>query len=465
MKIVKLEAQNIKRLKAVTIEPDGSLIVIGGNNGQGKSSTLDAIEYALGGKSAVCEVPIREGERSAKTVLDLEDIIVTRTFSPTGGTLTVTSKDATEPPLKSPQAVLDALVGRLSFDPLSFATMRDDARLSTLKDVVGLDFSELDQKRQTAFDERTQINREGKALKARFDEAGSFPAAPTDEVSVAGLMAELETAQEHNKANDEIVDSRDRAQISREIASTAVDELEKKLHEAKHCLETTEATLAEKQALLADITRADEQVVRDKIASAETVNSQVRANKQREEIDSGLVAKKTISQCLSDDIAAIDKQKSDAMSGAKFPIEGLSFDENGVLYEGLPFDQASDAKKLRVSVAMGIAMNPKLKVLLIRNGSLLDEDNMRMVAEMAAENDAQVWLERVGKGKECSVIIEDGMVEEEPDAANDIDVKTAEPFAGHADEDEYPDGDGRIDEDDYEQTRQDQADDERGLTS
>jgi alpha-D-ribose 1-methylphosphonate 5-triphosphate synthase subunit PhnL len=115
---------------------------------------------------------------------------------------------------------------------------------------------------------------------------------------------------------------------------------------------------------------------------------------------------------LTEKLEAIEKQKAELLAKAPFPVPGLAFDDSGVLYQGIPFAQASGAEQLRVSVAMGIAMNPTLKVLLIRDGSLLDETNLEMIAQMAAEADAQVWLERVGKGDEVSVVIEDGEVSE-----------------------------------------------------
>jgi hypothetical protein len=95
------------------------------------------------------------------------------------------------------------------------------------------------------------------------------------------------------------------------------------------------------------------------------------------------------------------------------PIEGLALNEEGVTFNDLPFSQCSSAEQLRISVAMGLALNPKLKVLLIRDGSLLDEESMKALAEQAAAADAQVWLERVGDKDKCAVIIEDGAVKEE----------------------------------------------------
>jgi len=96
---------------------------------------------------------------------------------------------------------------------------------------------------------------------------------------------------------------------------------------------------------------------------------------------------------------------------SKLPIQGLTFDSDTLYYNDIPFtDQSSSAEQLRVSVAMGFAINPQLKILLIRDGSLLDSDNLKMIAEMAEKEGGQLWVERVGEGKECQVIIEDGKV-------------------------------------------------------
>jgi len=416
MKIVKLEAENIKRLKAVTIEPDGNLVVIGGDNEEGKSSTLDSIAYAMAGKSAICDEPVNRKAKKAKVVCDLGDLVVTRTFTKTGGgTLVVANAEGAR--YQSPQGMLDALVGKLSFDPLAFATMDPKMRLETLKNLVGLDFTDLDERRKTTFAERTAVNREVKELKARFDATESFPDAPKDEVSVAGLMTELEERQSHNRDNqhtrrnlehlelnmprfDEIHD-----EIAAKIAKLQSELKENAAAQARVCAE-----LDERRKAVAALKDANEQETKDQISDAENINAKVRANAGRIKLQQRYKDKRAAADELTGLLETIDAEKAEKLGAAQFPVPDLSFDETGVTYQDIPFGQASDAGKLRVSVAMGIAMNPKLKVLLIRNGSLLDEKNLKLLAEMAAESDTQVWLERVGKGKECQVIIEDGAV-------------------------------------------------------
>jgi hypothetical protein len=155
---------------------------------------------------------------------------------------------------------------------------------------------------------------------------------------------------------------------------------------------------------------ADEEEIKDQMFEGEEVNKKIRANQEKGRADEELKRIQAQAKELTAQITAIDQQKTDALSKAKFPIPGLSFDENSVLFNDIPFSQAADSEKLKISVAMGLAMNPELKVLLIREGSLLDADNLKLIADMADQADAQVWIERVGEGKECSVIISDGEV-------------------------------------------------------
>lgn len=116
---------------------------------------------------------------------------------------------------------------------------------------------------------------------------------------------------------------------------------------------------------------------------------------------------------LTTKLETLDADKRGQLSAAKFPVDGLSIDlvnEGGVLFKGFPFSQASSAEQLRVSVAMGMALNPTLRVMCIRDGSLLDEDSMQMLADMAEAGDYQFWIETVDTTGPSTIVIEDGHV-------------------------------------------------------
>lgn len=394
MKILALETENIKHLKVVSIKPDGSLVVVGGDNAQGKTCVLDSIEYALHGAGAIPSKPIRKGQKKARVVLDLGDIQVTRTFTEKGTNLTVKNKDGAT--FASPQAMLDKLVGELSFDPLEFSKMDAKKQTEVLKQLVGLDFDALNAKYKAAFDKRTDVNRRGRDLKGQLDNMILHKDAPEEEVSVKELGKKYTEALDNNREMDMI--------------KSTLDQDVKQLDQLRARVKQLEKDVADRQSKLKGMKKMDADGIRQVMDEADTVNGKVRANRAYKEVDAQLVELRKESQGLTDQLNTITEKKEAALAKAKFPIKGLALDDDGVAFEGIPFTQCSAAQRIRVSVAIGLAMNPKLRVLLIREGSLLDSKNLKMVADMAAKADAQIWVERVSKGRECQVIIQDGEV-------------------------------------------------------
>ena len=419
MKIIRLSASNVKRLRAIEITPDGNDIVLGGKNEQGKTSILDAIQMALGGKGAVPKQPVRKGEERAEIIAELDDLIVKRTFTAAGGTsLSVSSKDGAV--YKSPQAMLDKLVGSLSFDPMAFATAKPAEQSEALRKLVGIDFAALDEERRGLYEERTAVNREGKSLAAQFEAAPLHADAPEAEVSAAEIARELEAARGHNagidQANEDLIDmAEDLASKDAEIddAEQQIAALKKQLETLRGQREVMQIELDNADSRCAQMQPIDLTPIQSRLDTAEDDNRRVRDNAARADLEKRLEAKRAESRSLSGQIDAIDAKKQADIAAADLPLPGLGLHENGyVTLDEIPFDQCSHAQRLRASVAMGLAMNPKLRVLLVRDGAYLDTDSLRLVAEMAAEHDAQVWIERVGEGEEVGVVIEDGSVKE-----------------------------------------------------
>lgn len=394
MKIVSLEAENVKHLRAVHIKPDGSAVIIGGDNEQGKTCVLDSIEYALHGAGSIPAKPIRTGQKKARVVLDLGKLVVTRTFTTKGTNLTVKNKDGAT--FGSPQAMLDELVGELSFDPLEFSKMDARKQAEVLKQLVGLDFDSLNAKYKKFFDERTAINREGKALKASLNQMIKHDDTPDEEVSIQEIGEKYAEALEHNRVIEHT-----RRGLDTQKGELAL--LKKRVKDLDKSIKIQQKTIDENKIV-------DVDSIQQTMKKTEQTNSYVRSNRMYNEVDAQVSDLRKKSMSLTGKITDLVDKKSEMLEKAKFPIEGLAIDEDGVTFEDIPFVQCSAAQRIRVSVAIGLAMNPELRVLLIREGSLLDTKNLALIAKMAEDADAQIWIERVSRGAECQVIIEAGEV-------------------------------------------------------
>ena len=202
-RIVQLQAENVKKIRVVEITPQGSLVVIGGDNAEGKSSVLDSIAMAIGGKDEAPAQPVRRGAKKARIVLDLGDIIVQRTFTAAGGTgLKVTNKDGAS--YASPQAILDSLTTRVTFDPLAFLLQKPPQQAATIRALSGVDFAPLDAERKKAFDERTNVSRDADSARARLAKLPNYPDAPDEPVTSGAVLKDLNAAMARNAANADI---------------------------------------------------------------------------------------------------------------------------------------------------------------------------------------------------------------------------------------------------------------------
>lgn len=396
-KIIRLQSTNYKRLKAVEITPDkdGNLVIVAGKNGQGKSSVLDSITAALGGVNAkTTPKPIRDGEDRAEIVLETEDLVVTRRFTPSGSTLKVTSPDGATYP--KAQARLDDLLGKLSLDPLAFTQLSDRDQLATLLDLVELPFdpAELDAQRKAVFERRTEVNRQVKDAEARVK--GFTVTEKVEPVSVADLLTEYRAEQA--VAEKQEADLRRADEVAEQIG-----ELEQRLAELRATRDELANTISGHRDLHLDR-------IQGQIDNAEQINAQAREFKAYEEARDRLEGAQHDAEKLTFELARIDKTKAEGLAAARFPIPGLGFEDGGVSYQGVPFKQASSAEQLRVSLAMAIALNPSLRVIRIADGSLLDADNLALIESMAREHDFQVWIEMVDDSGERGIVIEDGEV-------------------------------------------------------
>jgi recombinational DNA repair ATPase RecF len=425
MHITRLQAENFKKLVAIDIRPGtgAGIVPIRGKNAQGKSSTLDAIQAALGGKSVMPGRPVRAGEEEGAIRIEIDGgaLVIRRTFTADGGgQIVVENADGFR--TGSPQKMLDGLYGAVAFDPLAFTRLEADKQLARLRSLVKLDvdLDGLERAIAADYDKRRDKNRELKAEQARLDQMPAYEDLG-QKVDETALEERISQAGEHNAQierrrarREDAAREADQAVSKAEAARGEAAELRRRAEDAdakaaheQEIADNIRKQLAEAEALPDPIdiseAQADLRAARDK-------NAKIDADQRRVAQAKLVAAIESESEALS---KAIEDRKGEiaaSIARAEMPVPGLSFGDGDVLFNSIPFDQASSAEQLRISTAIGMAGNPKLRVMLVRDGSLLDPEGEQLIAAMAEEHGFQFWVEAVDPTGKVGFYIEDGAV-------------------------------------------------------
>jgi len=440
MQVLNIVVENFKGIKLVELTPTETTTLIGGKNRAGKSSLLDAVAATLGGAKLCPKCPIRDGENEAHCSVKLNGdqarmlapCTVTRRWKrkPDGrivSELEIVTDDAYHYRAPTPQLICDDIVGPLGFDPERFIRMKAAEQAEILRGLVGLDFTDLDQNRKAYYDERTAVNRAEKQLAAQYAAMTPHDDAPDEEVSVAALMAELCRRQAVNAENDKVRAELPAAQAALTDLNLNIKARQKNIEDLESLLQTARQHLRNEEhrrAAVEDrITRqaavtaelADENLdeVQKQISNSETVNRKVRENAERDRLAQQVADEHNKSLDLTKKLTFIDAEKQRLREAAKWPVPGLGYDEDGVTLFDRPFEQASATEQREAAFAIVAALNPTLQFAMIKDGSLLDQDSLADFTRIAAEHGFKLFVERVSRGKECTVVISEGELTEE----------------------------------------------------
>lgn len=439
MKILSLNVQNFLRIEALEIIPKGNSVTITGKNDQGKSSTLRALDVALGGGKTPAE-PIRRGANKGKIIVELGrdkvEAIVEKTYVKRDGkdelaTLTVSTPEGARYP--KPQEFLDKILGSLSLDPVKFLDMKPEEQAAAVRHFVkGFDFAAADASNKKDYADRTEVNREVKRLTAEISTLPKFEENwPTELVETAELITQIESAAAANAAIERASFSISQMQdgivrLDKEAGTLdeTLTELQTKLQRTQALSEDVkrqkaeaEGKLAQARQLYADMTPVDVEAVREQLTKAERVNDDVREYKQAEtrrgRLQSELDDKTTAAFKLTTAMDARKAEAAQAISKAEMPVAGLGFDDDGMLtINDFAFANTAFSKRLMAAIAIAAAHAPELRLIKISEGDKLDDDAQAALAQFAIDHDLQIWQETVQHGAPVGFVIEDGKLKE-----------------------------------------------------
>ena len=418
MKINTLELENIKRVKAVRLEPTANgLTVIGGRNGQGKTSVLDAIAWALGGNKFRPTEPQRDGSvipPHLKITLD-NGIIVERSgknsalkvIDPTGN--------------KSGQQLLDNFISELALDLPKFMNMNNKDKARVLLEIIGVGdkLYELENKENSLYNQRTEIGRIADRKKKYADELPLHTGLPTEPVSAAELIRQqqdiLAKNGENQRKRERVHQIEDRANnLSREkmLIKKEIERLTQQLAEKDAELTGALAELETAKKTAAQLKDESTAELEKNIADIDSLNQKIRENLEREKAEIDAEEYRKEYDDLTDQIEAVRKAKTELLTNADLPLPELSVKDGLLTYKGYQWDNMSASEQLRVAAAIVRRLNPECGFVLLDKLEQMDTDTLREFGEWLEAEGLQAIATRVSTGDECSVIIEDGYVKD-----------------------------------------------------
>jgi len=394
LKIIELKGENFKKIKTIVIRPDDDLVLLTGKNAQGKSSAIDLIIAMLCKDRKWIPQPIRKGQTHADGRLDLGEFIIYCKWTEKGKYLQVKSREGLAYP--SPQAMLDEFVGKLGFDIGKFFNMGEKEQTEVLMDLAKLDFTEVDQKIERLVEERRLQGQKVKLLSGQREEINP-EMVPKELVSTSELNKELEKALLNNSAyNNEVEELRDH---------------KRRLSNLKIELETLRKSIELEEKWVKENNLIDTSLIKEKLEGAEEANEIFRANERNKVADKYYKQALSVYEKQTAKITDLRKSKDTDLQQAKFPLPGLKVTTTGTFFNDIPIKQLSSAENMKVAMSIAMALNEKFKVILVKDASLLDKENRKVIREMAKDGGYQVWLEMVSDTGEMGFYFVDGEIE------------------------------------------------------
>lgn len=414
IKINKLEIENVKRIKAVKVEPtkDG-LTIIGGKNNQGKTSVLDAIAWALGGEKYRPSKAVRDGSvipPNLHVVLS-NGIVVDR--KGVNSALKVTDPAGK----KAGQQLLNSFVEHLALDLPRFMEANDKEKADTLLQIIGVEdqLLELTHEENELYNRRRMIGQIADQKKKFAKEQPYFPDAPKEPVSASDLIKAQQEILSRNGENQrkrdslkDITDSKERLWnkmliIEQKIADLQKQQeaLQKQYHQAR---EDEDMAMKTVQELQDESTEELEQ----NIANIEEINRKVRANLDKDKAEQDALDYENQYRELTATLEDTRQKKTDLLKNADLPLPGLSVEDGKLTYNGYPWDNLSGSDQLKVATAIVRKLNPECGFVLIDKLEQMDLDSLKAFGDWLKQEGLQAIATRVSTGEECSIIIEDG---------------------------------------------------------
>lgn len=402
MKINRLEIENVKRIKAVKIEPrENGLTLIGGNNNQGKTSVLDSIAWALGGERFKPSQATREGSVIPPNlhIVMNNGLVVERKGK--NSALKVTDPNGN----KGGQQLLNEFVEQLALDLSKFMESSGKEKAQTLLQIIGVgdQLVELEKEEKELYQERLYIGRTADQKEKFAKEQPYFPEAPKDLISPSDLIRQQQEILTRNGENQRKRENLHKLEQDYQKINDALSELLAKQKKIEEDLRIARLSATDLQ----DESTAE---LEDSISNIEEINRKVRANLDKEKAEDDAKGYRSQYNELTEKINDLRSKKNSLLDSAELPLPELSVADGELIYKGQKWDNMSGSERLKVSTAIVRKLNPDCGFVLLDKLEQMDMETLKEFGLWLESEGLQAIATRVSTGDECSIIIEDGYV-------------------------------------------------------
>lgn len=417
VKIAALEAENVKRIKAVALTPSPTgLTIVGGNNNQGKTSVLDALAWALGGEKFRPTAAVRDGALAPphlKVILS-NGVVVERKGK--NSSLTVTDPTGQ----RSGQQLLNAFVEPLALDLPRFMQASDKDKADTLLNIIGVGdaLTGLDREIKALYDRRTVIGQIGAQKRHAAEELTEYPDAPSEPVSAIELIQQQQEILLHNADNQRKRMKLAQLEEQEKQLGRRVQELSQELEMVEHQLTAVQQDVQDATKNVAQLQDESTAELEQSIRNVEEINRQVSANLAKSKAQDEAERYAQEYTALTEQIKAKRTARMDLLNGADLPLTGLGVEDGSLTYNGKHWQDMSGSDQLRVATAIVRRLNPDCGFVLLDKLEPMDLATLAEFGSWLQTEGLQAIATRVSTGGECQIIIEDGRVKdaEEPPA-------------------------------------------------
>lgn len=407
IKINSLELENVKRVKAVKLEPTvNGLTVVGGKNNQGKTSVLDAIAWALGGAKYKPSQAQREGSLVEPQLhIELSNGMVVERLGK-NGTLKVTDPSGQ----KGNQSLLDGFISQFALDLPKFMEADKNTKAKILLQIIGVGdkLSAFDKQESELYNRRTEIGRIADQKKKYADEMVQWDGVPEDIVSAAELIQQQQEILARNGRNQDLRNQVENLEAQKTLLEQRIEETQKTLN----AMHEQFAELMEKLSIAntnaKDLQDESTAELEESIANIDSTNAKVRDNLNKQRAQEEADEYKRQYGDLTTQIEEVRKARMELLNGVEMPLEDLSVQDGELIYKGQKWDNMSGSDQLKVATAIVRKTNPKCGFVLLDKLEQMDIDTMNEFGKWLQDNDLQAIATRVSTGDECSIFIEDG---------------------------------------------------------